>query len=152
MSMILLAVVVLSSAVTLYYYQGYVTLAKEYSDTVTRLKDISYNVNILIKYGNGTKAWHNRTFVPIGWALFNATLKVTNGMVDYTTLFGSPFITAINGVKGGGSRFWMWYVWNSTSATWQLGEVGADQHILRDGETVAWYLVDTSTYPNLPKP
>ena len=151
-SLCLLVIAVLNASVTVYYYQGYVNMEKQYKDITTKLKDVSYTVNILIKYDNGTKTWHNQTLVPIGWSLFNVTLKVTVGKVEYSTAYGSPFITAINGVKGSYPYTWMWYLWNATSTTWKLGETGADAYMLRESDVVAWYLVDVSNYPNLPEP
>jgi len=151
-SLCLLVAVVINASITVYYYQGYVNMEKRYKDITIKLADVSYNVNMLVKYDNGTKVWYNQSLVPIGWSLFNATLKVTGGRAEYAIFFGSPFITKINGVKGSGPYAWMWYLWNATSATWKLGEAGADAYILRDGDVVAWYLVDTSKYPNLPEP
>lgn len=108
-SLCLLIVTVINSSLILYYYEGYVNMTKQYTDITAKLRDVSYTVNILIKYQNGTKVWYNQTLVPIGWSLFNATLKVTNGKVEYSTAFGSPFVTAINGMKSSGLYAWMWY-------------------------------------------
>ncbi|MFQ6075172.1 MAG: DUF4430 domain-containing protein [Candidatus Bathyarchaeia archaeon] len=146
-SLLLLSTLVVSSGVALYYYQGYVNMERKYRDVVTSLEDVSYNVDILVKYDNGTGHWYNNTLIPIGWSLFNATLKITGGDVNYSIFFGSPFITAINGVMSHGSHFWLWYLWNSTSGVWRLAETGAGDYILRDGDVVAWYLVNASIYP-----
>ena len=151
-SMCLLIVTIVSAGVTIYYYQGYNTVTKQYNDVILKLKEVSYTTNILLKYSNGTKVWFNQTLVPVGWSLFNATLKVLDKRVEYSIFYGSPFITAMNGVKATGSYAWMWYVWNATSSSWTLGETAANAYILRDKDTVAWYLVDTSAYPNIPKP
>lgn len=151
-SLLLLVAIAIDSSLTVYYYQGYVNKEKQYTDLTAKLKEVSYNVNILIKYDNGTKTWYNQTIIPIGWSLFNATLKITNGKVTYLTSFGSPFITTINGVKGSGSYMWMWYSWNTASSSWKLGETGANAYVLNDRDVVAWYLVDTSNYPNVPVP
>jgi hypothetical protein len=77
---------------------------QRYKDTLSSLNDISYKVNILIKYSNGTKTWHNQTIIPIGWSLFNATLKVTGGKVEGSWSSFGVFVTSINGVSGTGPK------------------------------------------------
>lgn len=130
----------------------YNDLAVKYNESTMKLKDVAYNVDILIKYENGTKVWYNQTTIPIGWSLFNATLKITNGNVIYSTAFGSPYITTINGVKSIGSFAWIWYTWNSSSAKWTVGATGSNEYILRDKDVAAWYLANISDFNNLPQP
>jgi len=150
-SICLLIGIVITSSYTVYYYQAYVTMEKQYKDTAAKLKDVSLTVNILVKYSNGTKTWYNQTLIPVGWSLFNATKKATHDNIEY--LYPeNPFITAINGVKQIGALYWMWYTWNATSSSWKIVWSGANDYILRDKDTIAWYLVDTSTYPNIPSP
>lgn len=76
-SICLLIVIVINTSLTVYYYQGYMNKEKQYNEIIAKLEEVSYTVNILIEY-NETKVWYNQTIIPIGWSLFNATLKVTD--------------------------------------------------------------------------
>ena len=151
-SICLLVVTAINASLTIYYYGKYANAEKLYNDIAVKLKDVSYNVNILIKYENGTKVWYNQTTIPIGWSLFNVTLKITNGNVIYSTAYGSPYITAINGMKSSGSYAWIWYTWNSSSAKWTVGVTGSNDYVLRDKDVAAWYLTNISDFSNLPQP
>ena len=136
----------LASLVAGYYYQEYVTMDRQYDEELAKLGVVSYTVNILLD-NNGTKTWYNQTIIPIGWSLYNATVKVTNGNVSYSPVYGPSFITAINGVSETGSYYWMWWVWNSASHSWTLGPVGANAYTLNNNDTVAWYFENTNTTP-----
>jgi hypothetical protein len=148
----LIALLVVSTSSTFYYYSAYTNSEQRYTRLVSDLRKIANSVNLLIEFSNGTKVWHNDTFVPIGWSLFNLTLAAVDGEVEYQTMYGSVFVTGIGGVKGSGALFWLWYSWNSTSHDWDSAMIGPDQYVLHDGDTLAWYLADTSKYPNIPKP
>ncbi|MBO3799789.1 MAG: hypothetical protein FGF52_01870 [Candidatus Brockarchaeota archaeon] len=119
---------------------------KAYSGLLKSIEGITNSVSILIKYDNGTKTWFNNTRVPVGWSLFNLTNYVTNGRVDYQTTFG-VFITGINGVGSHDTYYWIWYRWDPVKKDWMLGETGCDSYFLNDGDVLAWYLVDTSSWP-----
>ncbi|UCH02348.1 MAG: hypothetical protein JSV20_00700 [Candidatus Bathyarchaeota archaeon] len=158
-SLLLIIVVIVNAGVTIYYYQGYTNLEQQKNELTTtlnevsqKLSDVSYAVDILIKYKNDTKTWYNQTLIPIGWSFFNATIKITNGNMDYDIFFGSPFITEIYGEKAGGVYAWLWFKWDETSLSWISGETGADGYMLKDEDIVAWYLADTSTWPDIPTP
>lgn len=150
MSLCLIALLVLSVSLNLYYYEAYIDAEQRYARLLSEKKVIS--VDLLIEFNNGTRIWHNDTSVPIGWTLFNLTIVTTGGRVEYQAAYGSAFITSIDGVGGSGPYYWLWYSWNSTAGDWASGMSGADQHVLLDGETLAWYLADTSKYPDIPKP
>lgn len=141
----------IASATTVYYYQQYTALETQYNNTLTRLGDVSYTVNILVD-NNGTKTWYNQTLIPIGCSLYNATFKITNGNVNYQTAYGPSFITAINGVQSKGTYSWIWWTWNSASHSWTPGSVGDDAYTLKNNDIVAWYLENTITYPSLSSP
>ncbi|MDQ1278769.1 MAG: hypothetical protein QG670_29 [Thermoproteota archaeon] len=146
-SICLIIVTVISASLTMYYYTAYTDQQKQLRGITLKLNEVSYSVNILIKYQNGTKLWYNNTLIPIGWSLFNTTLKITNGKVE-----GSSFITSINSIGSNYPYAWIWYLWDSSSSTWKVGDKGADAYILRDKDVAAWYLVDISNYPNLSQP
>ncbi|MBO3804217.1 MAG: hypothetical protein JTT11_10205 [Candidatus Brockarchaeota archaeon] len=150
-SLCLAATLVISLGLVLHYYMAYTTLEQDYAHLLSDLRGLTYSVNLLVEFSNGTKAWYNGTLVPIGWSLFNMTLR-TVGEVEYQTMYGSVVVTGIMGERSSGSLFWLWYSWDQSAKDWVLGNVGADQYILREGDTVAWYLADASDFPNVPKP
>lgn len=116
------------------------------------IEPITLRVSLLVKYDNGTKVWFNNTLVPVGWSLFNLTLHATKGNVEYQASYFGLFVTSINNVKQYGSNYWLWYRWDPESQDWTLGETGADSYMLRRNDVLAWYLADTSKYPNIDKP
>jgi hypothetical protein len=137
-----------------YYFQSFAqadALQKDAFNTINeltdKLKDVATTPRVLVKYRNGTEDWYNQTHIPIGWSLFNATLKITDGDVDYQQYPFGVFITAINGVAQEATTFWLWYQWNATSNGWEFGPVGADAYRVRSGDVLAWYLTDGSTTP-----
>jgi hypothetical protein len=142
---------VISTSLALYYYSAYKDLEQNYARLLSDLEKVTCSTNLLVKFGNGTKVWYNGTLVPIGSSLFNLTLRAV-GKVEYQTMYGSVIITSIMGERNSGNFFWLWYLWNSSSNDWVLGMVGAEQYILHEGDTLAWYFADTSNYPSVPKP
>ena len=151
LSLCLIALLILSLNLNLYYYEAYTDSEQRYARLLSEDRKI-ISVNLLIEFNNGTRIWHNETLVPIGWTLFNLTIVTTGGRVEYQIAYGSAFITSISGVSRSGPLFWLWYSWNSTSGGWASGMSGADQYVLLNGDTLAWYLADTSKYPEIPKP
>jgi len=120
---------------------------RAYSELLRSIEDMTNSISILIKYDNGTRKWFNNTRIPIGWSLFNATI-LTNGRVDYDVYpMMGVFVKGINGVSSHDSYYWMWYKWDSVKKDWVLGETGCDYYFLKNGDVLAWYLVDTSSWP-----
>jgi hypothetical protein len=151
LSLCLIALLILSLGLNLYYYEAYISSEQRYARLLAESRKI-ISVDLLIEFNNGTRIWHNGTSVLTGWTLLNLTIVTTAGMVEYRTSYGSAFITGIYGVKGSGALYWLWYSWNSTARDWASGMSGADQYVLQEGDILAWYLADTSNYPHLPKP
>ena len=139
-TLVLASALVLTSALSFYYYAQYVGSEKRYTDTLSSLNDVSYRVNILIKHSNGTRNWYNQTLIPVGWSLFNATKKITGDRVEGTWSSFGVFVTSINGVKGIGPNYWLWYAWDGGEKKWIQGATGSESYILKQGETVAWLL------------
>ena len=142
LSLILASALVLTSALSFYYYSNYTMAEQRYKDTLSSLNDVSYKVNILIKYSNGTKTWHNQTIIPVGWSLFNTTLKVTGGKVEGSWSSFGVFVTSINGVSGTGPKYWLWFTWDEGNKGWTSGQTGADSYIMKPGDTIGWLLTD----------
>lgn len=125
--------------------QNYTKLLSEYSTLVGNLTELLgeyekciMRVNICIDYGNGTVTWHNRTIVPLGCNLLNATKQVATVNCTYYRSVPGYFVDAINGVWNGGGYYWMWYQWVPEDETWRYGSTGADSYILKNNETVKW--------------
>ena len=142
-SLALISALVLTSGLTFYYYSRYVTAEKQYLDTLSSLNEVSYKVNILINYGNGTKRWYNQTTIPIGWSFLNATLKATEGKVEGTWYPFGVFVTSINGVRGTGQQFWLWFHWDKAKGKWlpcaEAGQAAVGpQPRYRPGTTGSW--------------
>jgi len=137
-SLALLCVLIVSSYISVYYYMESEKYRRLYEDTLKELEKYSKYmfVNILIDYGNGTQEWYNKTLVPRGSSLLDATRIIAE--VDYDKYSWGVFVTAINGKSGDENHGWLWYIWNSTSLQWDFGPVGADAYTLQDGDTVSW--------------
>ncbi|MEM2929674.1 MAG: hypothetical protein QW797_02295 [Thermoproteota archaeon] len=131
----------------------YLVGLKAQLDTLMKeVESVTLRASLLVKYDNGTKQWFNNTIVPVGWTLFNLTAYNLKGNVNYTTYSFGAVITGINGVSQHESYYWLWYRWDLEKRDWVPGETGPDACLLRNGDVLAWYLADTSKYPNIDKP
>lgn len=154
LSVILLILVVLLGALSVYFYLESAEMRSRCNYLLTELKSVSLEVDLLIDYGNGSMVWHNKTVLPIGASLLNATLKVSRS-VEY---IGSDMGVFVNGIDGVGTKivkkgyYWLWWRFDKEKGEWVLGETGADQYIVKRGEVLAWLYEDTSSYPNVRKP
>jgi len=153
LSAILLALLILSSGIAVYFYLDSAEAHRRYNYLLSELESVSLEVNLLIDYGNGSLVWHNKTILPIGATLLNATLKVSS--VEYIGSDMGVFVTGIDGVgtkivkKG---YYWLWWRFDKARGEWVLGETAADHYILQRGDILAWVYEDASTYPNVRKP
>ena len=154
LSAALLALLILSSGIAVYFYLDSVDANRRYNSLLSELEGVSLEINLLIDYGNGTLVWHNKTLLPIGATLLNATLKVSRS-VEY---IGSEMGVFVNGIDGVGTKivkkgyYWLWWRFDKAQGEWVLGETAADHYILQRGDTLAWVYEDTSTYPSIRKP
>jgi len=154
LSAVLLALLILSSGVAFYFYLDSVESDKRYRLLLSELEGVALEINLLIDYGNGSSSWHNKTLLPIGSTLLNATLKVSKS-VEYV---GSDMGVFVNGIDGIGTKdvkkghYWLWWRFDKAQGAWVLGETSADRYILQRGDTLAWLYEDTTTYPNIRKP
>jgi hypothetical protein len=154
LSAALLALFILSSGIAVYFYLDSVDANRRYRSLLSELEGVSLEINLLIDYGNGTQIWHNKTLLPIGATLLNATLKVSRS-VEY---IGSDMGVFVNGIDGVGTKivkkghYWLWWRFDWAQGEWMLGETAADRYVLQRGDTLAWVYEDTSTYPDIRKP
>ncbi len=134
----LLCTLVVSLYLSIYYYQENLKYQQLYAEALKELEKYEnyIAVNILIDYGNGTMTWHNNTLVPFGSNFFTATITIAE--LNYTKGKYGIFVTAINGVGGDPNHFWIWYIWNSTTKSWDWGPVACDAYILHNGDILSW--------------
>ena len=135
----ILCMLILASYLSIHYYMEYTKYQQLYSETLTELRkyDEYIFVRILIDYGNETKDWHNNTLIARGADLLNATRTVSEVDYDIWENLGA-LVTHINTVGGEPNTYWLWYIWNSTSSSWDFGLEASDAHILQEGDIVAW--------------
>ncbi len=101
---------------SLLLYSNLVAVEERYDDTIESLDKISFSVDILFNYGNGTLVWHNGTRLPMGVNFYNVTVLVSDGRLDatYYPEYQSHFISSINGVGVGDDPdklYWAWIAW-----------------------------------------
>lgn len=144
---LLLVWAVASTTVSSYYYMEYTKYQRLSQDLKQKLGEVSISVNVAIDYGNGTRVWFNGTALPIGATVFNATAKVADPQPD--PQYGESFIIAINDVKQSvnENKYWIWWVWDEAQHKWTPGPVANNTYVLSDGQNVAWYLENTSSWP-----
>ncbi len=154
LSVVLLILLVLSSGLSVFFYLDGVDVKRRYNHLLNELKDVALSIDLLIDYGNGTLVWHNKTLLPIGSSLLNATLKVSRS-VEYISSDMGVFVKGIDDVgtkvvqKG---HYWIWWRFDKEKGEWMIGERSADRYVIERGDVFAWLYEDTSNYPNMRKP
>jgi hypothetical protein len=144
---------------SLLLYSNLVAVEERYDDTIESLDKISFSVDILFNYGNGTLVWHNGTRLPMGVNFYNVTVLVSDGRLDatYYPEYQSHFISSINGVGVGDDPdklYWAWIAWffDEGLGEWVNYDVSADLVYPKEGDILAWYFEDTSNYPDYAPP
>ncbi|MEM1566714.1 MAG: hypothetical protein QW510_06515 [Candidatus Bathyarchaeia archaeon] len=127
---------VLVGCVAGYYYMEHQNMLKKLEEYERQPLFMRVNICINYKEWNETIVWYNKTFVPLGCNLLNATQMVAVVNFTYWKSYNASFVDAINNVWNSGNKYWMWYRW--TSSHWEYGSVGADKYILSPEETVMW--------------
>jgi hypothetical protein len=139
---------------TLYLYARLEDANSRLSELQTLLSKYAVKASLLVNFGNGTRRWYNGTMVVRGASLLNLTIEVI-GDVDYSTSAYGVFVNAISGVGSKVSKqgyYWLWWRWDPEKSDWELGPSGAESYLVRDGDVLAWFYEDTSSWPNLEKP
>ncbi len=152
--LLVISLIVVGTVASYIFYQ-YSILEARYALLLKEVEGLTYRVNILIDYGNGTRVWYNSTLVPIGWSLYNATLKIAKVKATYFPQYDAYFVDSINGVGENkppekASWYWMIWLWDKENLAWKLSEVSSDKYLLKKDDIVAWVFQDTSIWP--PKP
>ena len=148
---ILVAVLVITSSLTAYYYFEYskqTSINEEYAGQLNLL-NVKYVSNILVDYGNGTSDWYNNTAIQPGWNLYITMQVITNGQIDatYYPSLGEHFVTGLNGVQQTSSVSWWLWTYNS-SASWQPAQSGADQIQVLNNSIYAWTFCGSTSSGN----
>lgn len=146
----LVAVSLILASTTVYYYYQYSQTEASLRQALSRLKGVSYTVNVLIDYGGGLEKWHNGTIVPIGASLLNTTLTIAK--VEYSPSNLGAFVTSIDGVRQDPStnRYWIWWHWDFARKSWVPGGEASDVFKAYDGAIFAWQFTDVSKWPPNP--
>jgi hypothetical protein len=125
-----------TSAGLVYYYQMSQNQQKVIDSLESIVDSTTMQVNIGIKYGNGTMVWYNDTYVPLGVNAFNATLKVAT--LNYTVYAWGIYVNGVNGVMENISAQESWFYYNWVNGTKTSPTVGVTEYILTNGETLTW--------------
>lgn len=118
------------------YYQTSQNQQTTISNLQSLVGNLGIKVNIVIDYGNGTAEWHNNTYIPIGFSLFNATQTIAN--LSYTTSEMGTFVTGVNGVMQNvtAGKYWVYDTWSN--GTWEIVWSAALDYQLHNNEIVNW--------------
>jgi len=96
-------------------------------------------VDVLLDYGNRTIKWHENIKVTGVASVFKATKTVA--VLEYSLWDSDVFVDAINGVWNNyvTNYFWLYWCWNSTSTSWDIGPVACNKCLLTNGDIIVWY-------------
>lgn len=116
-------------------WNQYLALASEGGTRPAR-----YSASMLIEFGNGTEKSFTGKPIQPGWSAYMATLVILNGSVQaiWDPVFQEHYVTAIEGVSGGGTT--AWFVWSLSGTHWEEAPTGADAIQVHNGTTLAWTL------------
>lgn len=118
-------------------WNDYLNLAKEGKASVE-----TYDVDMLVVYGNDTSVWYNDTAVQPGWNLYTAMLVALHNRVQSTWYSylsgGEDFVDSINGVPY--STTTSWFLWTRSDGSWQVAPTGPNLIPAYNGTIFAWTL------------
>jgi len=125
---------VITACLAGYYYIQY----QNYKAFIEQYEAVTMRANLCINYGNGTIIWYNKTIVPLGYDLLNATKLIAKISSTYWPAYQASFVDSINGVANNPPYYWMWLYWDENENVWKYGPVGADCYILKPNEIIMW--------------
>lgn len=138
---ILLAGLLISSTVAVYYLFQYDTAQNNANTYLAQLKKVqpTQTTSLLFDFGNGTSRWYNATQVQTGSNVYNATLVAVHGNVNATWYpgYGEHFINGMDGIQNSATESWFLWTYASKSG-WSVAPVGPDLLIASDGSIFAW--------------
>lgn len=109
---------------------------------------LTYEVHMLVDYGNGTRIWHNDTQVEPGWNAYVITLVLLNGSIKaaWYPQYGEHFVTGVGGTTDNASKDWFLITYSETGG-WQVAQVGIDDIPVANGMVFGWvYCAETASY------
>lgn len=111
---------------------------------------ITYQVHMLVSYGNGTMKWYNETSIQPGLNAYVSSVVLLDGNIkaSWYPQFQEHFVGGVNGVTSSASN--SWFFWTHGNEGWQLSQSGADSVQVYNGTIFAWTLCnyDSSFNPN----
>ena len=142
---------ILGSIVAAYYFVQYDMYQKEYRILADEFDSITFKANVLLNYGNGTKAWFNGTVLPVGSTAFNATVAIAD-TINYTDYGGELgiLVTEINGFENNDDYGWFCWYWDSESQRWNLLDYSVAKFILHEGDIFAFVYSSWVVWPPPP--
>ncbi len=121
-----------------YYFVQYSMYWNEYRNLSNVIDFVSLRVNILVGYGNGTRAWFNNTALPINATAFTALLAVADvGYTDYGG-DGGIVVTSIDGLAGDSAHGWFYWHWDAEKSEWVFPNYSCAVQILHREDTIAF--------------
>lgn len=104
------------------------------------LAPLTYEVNVLVDFGNGTSVWYNDTATLPGWDGYIVTVVVLRGDVQgqWYPQYGEHYVTGLAGVNQTSTT--AWFVWEYSGGRWIQATTGVDQIAMHNGTTIAWTL------------
>lgn len=136
-AMVFMVATVLASFTTVWYYY-------QYTDYYNRTSGMTMKVNVIVDYGNGTRAYYNDTQALTGDSFLAVTQRNVN--VKYTGSGASAFVTSIEGNTGNATNndYWSFWTWNTSSSTWSQIQVSVGAYYPINGETIISYVTHYS--------
>ena len=99
------------------------------------------SVSVLIDYGDGRYVWLESNGTGNAFNITLAACESAGIEVNYSVSAYGVMVNAIGGMSGGWpGPWWHFWLWNSTSASWELSSSGADSVTVEKG-AIAWSLV-----------
>jgi hypothetical protein len=148
-AILLIAIAVISIQIGAYYDLERFFLTKKGAAENNGSHGIT--VNTLLNFGNGTSKWFNESSVPVGWNFYNLTIYIANGNVVSTwdADFHEHYITGIDGIVSRSNSAYYWALWQfcNNDRAWLYSNLGADDIIMSENQTMAWYWSDQTNPP-----
>ena len=117
------------------------------SDVASQAEAVeTIKANMLIQVEDTDSRWFRNVEVPKGSDAYQLTEAATGGDVNATFYpdLHAHFIEGILGTESAPPKYWLIWLWNDFDGKWEVLPVGADFYSVKDGQTFAWYYVDTT--------
>jgi|TARA_B110000014_G_scaffold51816_1_gene34693 hypothetical protein len=147
-TLLLVALAVLSFSSALYMYNDYRILDQNYQAMQGNIDDSSINIDLIVDFGNGTILYFNQTRIPVGFSMYNSTefiIGENNMDSTYYSEFNAYFVNSLLGT--GDNPDFAWSAWQyQECCNWELLEISSNLYIPKDGQVIAWYYQDVDEF------